>query len=292
MVTLELRQLLLHYVSLRIGDPARTARLEAAIAEQGQQVPVLVVPAAGDPFVLIEGYGRVLALKRLCRDEVKAVVLDLVEADALILRHRLESARPRSALEDGWLIATLLGFGKTQADVASALGKSAAFVSRRLALVRTLPETVQDAVRTGHIGANAAEKFLVPLSRVNAAQCGSLVQGLRSVRPTLRPLGRLYAAWRAADPEVRQRIAEQPLLYLQVEEAIRGPEPHDDLTAIRDAEAVVGSCGRARKNVRGGALLRLPKHRHPELVGVLTEARLAFKALWALLVEGGLDACG
>lgn len=289
MVTLELHQLALRYPQLRIADPGRRARLEQAIAQQGQQVPVLVVPIGDGRFVLIDGYARVAALRRLGRDEVLAVALDVDEAEALVLRHRLEAARTRSALEDGWLVAVLLDQGRAQEDIAVALGKSAAWVSRRLALVRTLPDSVQEAVRAGRIGSNAAEKFLVPLSRVNAAQCAALVEGLRSVRPSLRQLGRLYAAWKAADADVRQQIADRPLLYLKAEEATQA-DPDEDLTALRGVEAVAASCGRARRDLREGALARLAVERRPQLASAWTEARLAFEALERLLEEEGVRA--
>lgn len=290
MVAIELRYLDLRYAPLRIAEPARRARLEQAIAQHGQQVPVLVVPGDGDRYVLIEGYGRVEALRRLHRDDVQAVVLDVGEADALVLRHRLEAGRQRSALEEGWLVAALLDHGKSPQDVAIALGKSTSWVSRRLGLVRTLPEPVQEAVRSGRVGAHAAEKFLVPLARANAAQCAKLVEGLRAVRPTVRQLAQLYAAWKAADPDVRQHIAEQPLLYLKAAEAVKAGDTEEDLGALRDVEAVAGVCGRARKGLREGALARLPTHRRPHLDGAWKEARLAFDALAGLLAEEGVGA--
>lgn len=290
MLTLELRQLDLRYADLRIADPGRRARLEQGIAEQGQQVPVLTVPGEAGVFVLIDGYGRVAALRRLARDTVSALVLEVAETDALVLRHRLERGSPRSALEEGWLVSTLLEHGKSPTEVAIALVKSAAWVSRRLALVRTLPDVAQDAVRGGRIGPNAAEKFLVPLSRGNVGQCAQLVEGLRTVRPTLRQLGRLYAAWKAANDEVRQRIVEQPLLYLKVEDAVGADASDEDLTALRDVEAVAGTCGRARKGLREGSYTRLPEHRRPQLVAAWAEARLAFDALAKLLAEEGVRA--
>jgi ParB/RepB/Spo0J family partition protein len=257
---LELDQLDLRYASLRIADPVRRSRLEQAIAQQGQQVPVLVVPLEAGTYVLIEGYGRVAALRRLDRDVVQAVLLDVGEADALVLRRRLEGGT-RSALEEGWLVAALLERGKSQVDVAIALGKSPAWVSRRLALVRTLPEVAQEAVRAGRIGANAAEKYLVSLSRVNVGQCARLVEGLAKVRPTLRQLARLYSAWKVATEGVRQQIVEQPHLYLRAEAAVKPAEPEEDLAALRDLEAVAAMCGRARKNLREGSYMRLREER-------------------------------
>lgn len=289
MVTLELAQLDFRYAGLRIADPVRRARLEQAIAQQGQQVPVLVVAGEGGRYVLVEGFGRAAALRRLARDTVQAVVLDVGETDALVLRHRLDHGTPRSALEEGWLVATLVDRGKSQADVAIALAKSAAWVSRRLALVRTLPEVAQEAVREARIGAGAAEKFLVPLSRGNAEHCTLLVQGLRSIRPTVRQLAGLYAAWKAAPEDVRRKIAEQPLLYLKVEEATQAADD-EDVGALRDVEAVAGACGRARKGLREGSFARLREERRPELDAAWTEASLAFSALLRALGEEGVRA--
>lgn len=291
MVTLELRQLDLRHASLRIADPARRARLEQALAQQGQQVPVLVI--AGDHalrYVLIEGYGRVEALKRLDRDVVLAIVLDVGEADALVLRHRLDHGQPRSALEEGWLVTTLVERGKSQVEVAIALAKSTAWVSRRLALVKALPEVAQEAVRTSRIGANAAEKYLVPLSRGNVLHCALLVEGLRTIRPTLRQLGRLYSAWKAANDELRQKIAEQPLLYLKVDDAAKVAEPDEDVTALRDLEAIAGVCGRARKGLREGSYLRLREERRPQLLSAWREANLAFDAVAGVLAGEGVHA--
>jgi ParB/RepB/Spo0J family partition protein len=290
MLTIELPQLDLRYAALRIADPVRRARLEQAIAQQGQQVPVLVITGTSGRYVLIEGYGRVDALRRLARDTVLALVLDVGEADALVLRHRLDHGAPRSALEEGWLVTTLLESGKSQTEIAIALGKSTAWVSRRLALVRTLPEVAQEAVRAARIGASAAEKFLVPLSRGNAGHCALLVEGLRTVRPTARQLGRLYAAWKAATDEVRQRIAEQPLLYLKVDDAVKAAEPDEDVTALRDVEAITGMCGRARKGLREGTYIRLREERRSEFAASWRETRLAFDALEGLLAKEGVRA--
>lgn len=47
---LELHQLELKYERLRIIEPGRQSRLLAALSEQGQRSPVLVV-GAGEPFI-------------------------------------------------------------------------------------------------------------------------------------------------------------------------------------------------------------------------------------------------
>lgn len=258
---------------------------------EGQRTPVLVVPAEGGLFVLIDGFARIAALETLGRDTVEAVVLALGEADGLVLGHRLETARRRTALEEGWLLATLLDMhGMRARELAVAFRKTPSWVSRRLALVRALPDTVQDAVRVGRVSVQAATKYLVPLARANAAQCARLVERLGDARPTVRQLGRLYAAWRAADAFGRERIAENPLLYLKVEDAIATPPDDEDLGLLGDVEAIAGCCGRARKRVRDGGLHRFPRTRRPQLAGAWKEARLAFDAVAALFAEEGVDA--
>jgi ParB family transcriptional regulator, chromosome partitioning protein len=288
MPALELHQIDQRHAALRIADPLRRSRLEADLAHQGQQVPVVVVPGGEGRYVLIDGFARVGALKRLGHDTVQAVVLDVGEAEALVLRHRMEQAGRRCALEEGWLVRALCDLGCSHSLVALDLARSGSWVSRRLALVHILPETVQDAVRTGRIGANGAERYLVPLARANARQCAALVEALRTVRPTVRQLARLYAAWKAADDEVREHIVATPLLYLEAEEAVRPDD--EDLAVLRDVEGVSAACARARKSLRGGSLHRLPSSRRPQLAAAWAEARLAYGALSELLSEGGVDA--
>lgn len=72
----ELHQLLLRYERLRKCHPRGERALLASLAEIGQQVPVVVVGDA-ERFVLIDGYKRVRALRRLARDVVLATRWEL-----------------------------------------------------------------------------------------------------------------------------------------------------------------------------------------------------------------------
>src|SRR4051812_16881811 len=100
---LEVSHLVQRYRALRVIDRDRVCRLAASIARNGQQSPVLVV---GDG-VLVDGYHRVAALRELGRDLVQAVSLPIPEGEALVLTHRLETGRRRSAIEEGWLLREL-----------------------------------------------------------------------------------------------------------------------------------------------------------------------------------------
>ena len=146
---LEFHQLETKYTGLRIADAQRTARLVASLCAYGQQQPVLVVRDSGheegvERYVLIDGYVRVAALDELKRDSVAATVLDLSEAQALVLAFRLERHRVRSAIEEAWLLRELIdGHAIAPRDLAAWCGRSPSWVSRRLGLIAVLPAVAE-----------------------------------------------------------------------------------------------------------------------------------------------------
>ena len=195
--------------------------------------PVLVVRAGEHEYVLIDGYARVESLVALGRDVVEATVLDLTEPEALVFVHRLEATRPRSALEEGWLIAELVDrHGWSHRTIALRLQRSASWICRRLALVRTLPESVQCAVLAGTVSPQAAMKSLVPLARANNSDCECLVANLRETL-SVRQAERLYQGWKRADLDGREHIVTMPWLFLQAFEATQvAAAPDGDPMAV------------------------------------------------------------
>jgi ParB/RepB/Spo0J family partition protein len=293
LMEIEMSFLELRYSHLRVQDRGRQTRLAASLDREGQRTPVLVVPLSIPPgrYVLIDGYGRVAALRSLHRDLVTALVLEMGEPEALVVRHRLESCPQRAALEEAWLVQALIEMHhRTQQDVAGELGKTRSWVSRRLALVKTLPEEAQQAVREGRIPPNAAEKFLVPLARANEDHCRRLVQNLGKfgMHPTVREVQRLWRAWKTAPLEGREPIVERPDLFLQVDEAVS--PPFEDLSLFTAMEAVSGACVRARKLLRNGALTELAEGHRDGIRGTWEEAQRAFEGLSRVCSEEGLHA--
>lgn len=243
---LELHQLELSYQGLRSQDPQQRSRLTASLSEHGQQSPVLVVQQAevAGRYVLIDGYQRVAALRRLGQDTVSAVVLPLDEVAALCLAHRLRETRQRSALEQGWLLHELITrHGLSQAELSVLLGHSPSWVSRRLALVRDLPEVAQELVRRGRLSPYGAMRHLVPLARAKRSACERLLAGLGDTSVSARQLGRLSLAWHSADDAERERIVQRPLLYMRIEEALASsrdaPSPMAQLRKDLDTLAAI-----------------------------------------------------
>jgi ParB family chromosome partitioning protein len=261
-VDLEWHQLELRHRHLRLPDPTRKARLMASLADEGQLHPVVVVAgktAGQDRYLLVDGYLRVEALRALGRDTVRAMALPLDEAEALVLGHRLENARRRTALEEGWLVRELHRIhGWSQEELARRLHRSTAWVSGRLALARDLPREVEERVRDGRLGAYAAAKYLVPFARAKPEDCQQLVRALGKARLSVRQVERLYAASGRLQGAARARFLAAPLLYLRAEEAAAAREDEVEASTpegvvLRDLGAIQGICRRvARRLVEGG----------------------------------------
>ena len=242
---------------LRVRRPERQRRLLASLAAAGQQTPIIVV-AVGEPpnrYLVIDGYQRLAALQQLGRDTIEALVWPLSEAEALVLDRSLRMAERETALEEGWLLAELeRRFGYGLEELARRLDRSLSWVSRRLALVDLLPQSVQQQVRSGAITAHVAMKYLVPVARSRPEDCQPMAEALATHRFTSREAGQLYAAWRDATPVIRQRILQQPQLFLKAQRQREPNPPADGVAALlRDLEMVAAISRRANRRLAGGA---------------------------------------
>ncbi len=287
---LEFHQMELRHADLRIEDPARRRRLLAALAEQGQQVPVVVI-AESERFVLIDGYLRVGALQRLGQDTVKALEWSLSEVEALVHRHHLSSGSC-SLFEQAWLLCRLHEQGLGFEELGRRFCRSKSWVSRRLALVKALPDAVQDKVRQGIVPGHAATKYLVPLARANKRQCEAMVVALGTTRVTDREVERLYAGWRYADAVGRARLVEDPLLYLRAMKAADDKAPTTDRpgAALAKELAVLSTTAwRARERVRCGLQFDAT-YKPNELSAAWLAAQDAFDKLATALQEAFLNA--
>ncbi|MBI2839381.1 MAG: ParB N-terminal domain-containing protein [Acidobacteria bacterium] len=214
---LEFQQLDLRYEGLRVRRPGVEKRLLASLAQSGQLMPIVVV-AASDParFTVVDGYKRVRGLRQLRHDTVAAIHWDLSESDALLLDRFMRTRTSETALEQGWLLREMVGrFALSLEELARRFDRSVSWVSRRLALVKELPEEIQERVRNGEIVAYAAMKYFVPLARANRMQSRLLAQRIAGKGVSSRQVEALYAAWRGSTSEGRARIVSEPLLFLR-----------------------------------------------------------------------------
>jgi ParB/RepB/Spo0J family partition protein len=277
-VELEFHQLQLRYERLKVVRPEPEKRLLASLAEAGQQVPIVVVEeAAGDSFVVIDGYKRLRALLRLGRDTVGASCWPGEEAEALIVTRLMQTAEPETALEQSWLLVELHErFGFSQEELARRFGHSVSWVSRQLALVRELPEEIQKRVRRGEIGAHGAAKYLVPLARANRQVCLDLMEATGSTRLSSRDLGILYSAYQTGNWVTRQRLLEAPLVFLKSHKEVQAApavEPGLGDSLLTDLEILSTAARRADRRLRAGILRNLPEKDRQDLARLLDQAQ-------------------
>jgi len=239
---------------LRVRSPQRQRRLLASLAEAGQQTPIVVVAVADQPerYLVIDGYKRIAALGQLGHDTVEAVVWPMSEAEALLLERSLRLGEQETALEQGWLLAELearFGFGLE--DLARRFDRDVSWVSRRLALVEILPQSIQQQVREGKIGAHVAMKVLVPVARANIEDCERMAAAFARAHWSTREAGQLYETWRKGSPAVRKRLLEHPELLLKSRREIETSAQRNELAELmRDLEMVTAITNRAGKRLR------------------------------------------
>jgi ParB-like chromosome segregation protein Spo0J len=257
---LELHQLTLRYERLRKRQPAAERQLLASLAELGQQLPTVVVAetAAANRFVLIDGYKRVRAMKRLSRDTVRGTCWAMEEVEALLLERRLRGTR-EDAFDQAWLLAELRErFGLSLEELARRFHHSKSWVSRRLGLIETLPASIHEQVRAGVLSAYAAMKYLLPLARANTEVAVRLAAALAPLQPTSRQVAALYAGWQSGTARTRELILSSPQVYLQAQAAAQpAAEPSATQRWLNDLNALAGIARRALKPLEAGLLQEL-----------------------------------
>jgi ParB family chromosome partitioning protein len=253
---LEFHQLDRRWEHWRARCPDQQKRLLASLAANRQQIPIVVVVMAGPPdrYLVIDGFQRIQALEQLGRDTVEAVVWPSSELEAVLLEHAMRTSRRMTALEEGWLLEELERcFGYGVEDLARRFDRSPGWVSRRLALVELLPQEVQQRVRMGEITAHLAMKFLAPMAKVSREDCQRMAEVFARRKGSTREAGQLYAAWRGAATPLRQRILNEPELFLKAQRQ----REHSPLTPsaqalLGDLETIAAIAKRAHRRLAGG----------------------------------------
>jgi ParB-like chromosome segregation protein Spo0J len=295
-VELDLHLLDLRFEGLRTKDLAKEQRLLASLARVGQQLPVVVV--AGDELgrhVLVDGYKRVRVLRRLRVDTVLSTTWALDQADALLLERLMRTADPDGPLQQGWLLVELQErFGLTQGELARRFDKSASWVSRRLSLVRELPESIQTAVRDGRLSSHVATRLLVPLARAKRDDACRLGEAMARLGLSTRDAQRLHRGFLDSGTPGRALILEQPEVYLRAENeakkpATHAPSPIEQMTG--DLGALAGIAQRACRRLGDGRLRRAltPDREHVDRMAKLAQrqAQQLFERIQSEIAHAG-----
>jgi len=283
---LDLHRLDLRFAECRVMEPRAVERIARSIERCGQIVPCVVVAvpgdsgASGERLVLIDGYRRVAALRRIGHDTASVDRWACDVTDALLGLLARTQNRPFASVEEALLIRELMrGLGLSQHDLARRCGRDVSWVNRRLQLLSGLPDAALAAVRGGKLSSWAANRVVVPLARANTDHADRLLHALADAPLSTRELRDWFEHYQKASHASRERMVSHPRLFLDAlrETGARraglrlrdGPEG-ECAADVRWLEAIL-----ARLRKRVAALRPIP----PALIAAVPRLRAAIDAL-------------
>jgi ParB family transcriptional regulator, chromosome partitioning protein len=264
-IELDLHRLELRFADSRLVEPRVVARLAESIERCGQIVPCVVVAAPENQdgevggaraLVLIDGYRRVGALRRLGRDTVSVEQWSCDLTAALLRMVTRTRDRAFASIEEALLLRTLVGeHGLSQHEVARRSGRDVSWVSRRLQLLSGLPDAALAAVRGGQLSNWAANRVIVPLARANPDHVERLLAMLATTPLSTRELQCWFEHYQQTPRSAREHMVDRPRLFIDTLQATTawhagarlraGPEG-ECIGDLRCLEAVIA---RLRKRV-------------------------------------------
>lgn len=217
---IDLHRIALRYLHTRVQNETILERLRRSIEQYGQITPVIAVQEDSGEFVLIDGYLRVLAIKKCKMDMVNVQICGSKEKEALILMLRKGNERRFEPVEEALMIAELMEkFDMPMSEVGKRMARDKSWIKRRLDLIRHLPEEALKAVQSGKMSTWSASRVLAPLARANPGHARRLTAHLENHSISTRQLADLYEHYKKSNRNVRKRIIEDPSLFCRVEES-------------------------------------------------------------------------
>src|SRR5260370_21737123 len=214
---LDLHRLELRFAGARLVEPRAVERIARSIEQGGQIVPCIAVAdppvkaqEGGERLVLIDGYRRVAALRRLGRDtaRVERWPCDLTEALLGVLARA--QGRPFAAIEEALQVRAITqGLGLSQHEVARRWGRRVSWVSRRLQLLSALPDAAVVAVRERLLSSWACARGRSPLARHDGVAAEAPFPALSGAPPSTRALRRWFQHFEGASRVTRGPLVDQ-----------------------------------------------------------------------------------
>lgn len=227
---IDLHLIHLKYAHTSILDKKSIFATMRSMDQYGQLTPVNVIPDSSH-YILIDGHLRVKALAKMGRDTVWAIVLDTDEHTALIQSLTQEQHRPCNPLEEASVIHELhINFKMSLARIARELGKDKSWVKRRLDLLQSLPESVLELLRSGHICAWSASRVFAPLARANTEHATKLSEYMLTNSLSNRELHEFFQEYKKSSRKLREKMIHNPELFLKLKKhkeksnSLQGPE--------------------------------------------------------------------
>lgn len=246
--TVDLHLLKLRYAHIRVKNEARVRRLADSISRHGQLEAMLTVSGQDGRLILVDGYQRHAALKYLGQDAGLVAVADEPESQALYQLLLNRGDRQWEAIEEAGLIQELhRRFGCSLSEIGRRIGRDKSYVKRRMDLLESLPEEILSRVIAGIISTWAASRVLVPLARANPSDATRLADHLEREPMSTRELQLFYDHYQKANRQVRDRMLNQPALFIKSIQALAGSKDESpEERWLHDAKVVCAILDRLR----------------------------------------------
>jgi transcriptional regulator with XRE-family HTH domain len=218
---IDLHRLDLRFAPARLMVPCAVNALARSIEQHGQLIPCIAVSTADTAthsaeLILIDGYRRIEALRRLGRDTARIETWSCPLSEGLLSFFARTGQRTLDAIEEGLLLRELIqGLGLSQREVARQTGRDVSWVSRRLDLVCGLPDPLLQAVREGTLSPWAATRILAPLARANTDHASAVLDALKATPLSTRELALWFEHYQRSPRSVRDRLVAQPRLFIE-----------------------------------------------------------------------------
>jgi ParB family chromosome partitioning protein len=211
----------MRYAHLRLCNSHALEKLTTSIEQHGQLVPVVVVAESSNQWVLIDGHLRVKALKRLGRDTLEAEQWRCDTKKALLMVLKNHSARTLEVLEEALLLQELhIQHKLSQNDLAARLGRDKSWISRRLAVLEFVSNTVLHALLNGKISLWSVMRVLAPLARANSTHSEKLLNYLLTHCHTTRELRSFQEHYEKCNHKKRDEMLDNPELFFKAQNFI------------------------------------------------------------------------
>ncbi len=221
LMTLEHHCLQLPYAPLRLQRHRLVNNLMISLEEHGQLVPVVVVPSVNHQWILMDGYLRANALRRLGKDTLAAEVWNCEPAEALLTLLTEHQSRAWETIEEALLLQELYTqHGLSQGDIATRLGRDKSWVSRRLSLLEGLTDPIREAIISGKLSLWNAARIIVPLARANAVHAEFLLQYLLKQPLSTRLLDNFYHHYQQSNQPQRSKMVNDFDLFFKAQASL------------------------------------------------------------------------
>ncbi len=219
----------------QVPEPA-VRSMTASLGRSGQLSP-LVAAAVGDALVLVDGFVRQAAARRLGLSSVFVEVVELSETQMKAQLYLLNRERGLLLVEECRLVRELHDTdGLTQVQIADLLERHKSWVCRRLSLERALSPHLLEEMALGLWGAGVLRR----LALLPARNQDELAAVARRERLSSADTGELIDLWRrATDPEARAYLLEHPTDALRRARGRQGEAEDPRLSA--PARALLGA---------------------------------------------------